>query len=114
MVFYTVLGCGVVVGMAMIKDASGTVKLVSAIITVRGLTWLCHRMVASINKDNADIINFCGWSIVGGSVVKILINAKGGLQPVVDLCGRLGEVLSKVYGVLEKMDMYADKLIFWN
>jgi hypothetical protein len=109
-----VIGCSIIVGMSMIVDPSGTVKLVVTVITTRGITWIVKKITASLNKDMSDIINFAGWSIAGVAMVKIVKNAKTGVEPALALIGKVGEAIGAVGTILNKVIDLADQVTFWN
>ena len=109
-----IIGGAIVIGLSLIQDGSGTVYLVGAIITIRGITWLCKKVTATINLDCSQIIDFAGWSIAGVSIVKLLQNAKIGSVHVLDIISGIGETFDKIKMVLERADQFADKLLFWQ
>lgn len=114
MVFYTLLGGTIIVGLAMIHNANGTVKLVVAVITVRGLTWLCQKITGSINKDASDMINFAGWSLAGISIVGIINYARLGVKPVTDVIGMGSKFVDSVGLFCDKIGRFVDGVTFWN
>jgi hypothetical protein len=117
----TIAGVSIVVGISFIVDASGTLKLVINIITVRGVTWVIKRVIGSIDKNKSDLLNFTGWSIAGISMVGILKNAKIGIKPIIEDIGEtmdtLGKIKDSVKGFKGSLDGFADwleKITFWN
>jgi hypothetical protein len=48
MVTYTLLGGTIIVTLALLKDTNGTIHLITATITIRGVTWLCQKMMNGI------------------------------------------------------------------
>ena len=109
-----IIGGAIVIGLSLIQDGSGTVYLVGAIITIRGITWLCKKVTHTINEESSQIVNFTGWCLAGLPIVGILANAKKGLEPVMALGVSVGEVFDKVGSIIEKADQFADKMLFWQ
>lgn len=103
----TVLGGALVIGMALIYDADGTIRLVTVALTVRGITWLVKKITAGISLDASQIIDFAGWSIAGVSIVKIVGNAMKSTEAV-------GAFVQKIGMAAGKVIEFADKIVFWN
>jgi len=108
---YVLLGGSIIVGLALLKDASGTVGLVKVVITVRGVTWICKKVSESLDRDKSQIIDYTGWSIAGVGIVKILGNAVKGVEPVMD-------GLVKISGSLGRLGMWVERVVdgvvFWD
>lgn len=111
---FTLLGGSIIVVLAMIKDYNGTIKLVTAVISIRGVTWLCKKITESINKGNSEIINFAGWSIAGLSIVPIIHNAMEGFKPISESFARAGESINRIEMFFGNIAQFVDKLTFWN
>lgn len=79
---FTVIGCSILVGFALFNDPKGAVKVVVAVIMVRGIAWLCTK-ITSIDKNSSEIINFAGWSIAGVSIVGLIKLALKGLPEII-------------------------------
>lgn len=109
-----VIGCSIIVGLSVIVDPSGTLKLVTTVITVRGITWVIKKVIESVKKDYADIINLAGWSIAGIAMIKIVKNAKGGIDPLLATVGKVGEVVNGIGNIFDRILEIADKIAFWN
>ena len=41
---FTLLGGSIVIVLALVHNYNGTIKLVTAVITIRGITWLCVKI----------------------------------------------------------------------
>lgn len=102
----TLLGAGIIVGLALVYDTDGTIKLVSIAIGIRGVTWLVKKVINGINLDAAQIIDFAGWSLAGISIVKIIGNAMGGM-------GIIKGTIDKIGVFIDKVEAIVDKIVFW-
>jgi cystathionine beta-lyase family protein involved in aluminum resistance len=89
----TVLGGALVIGMALIYDADGTIRLVTVALTVRGITWLVKKITAGISLDASQIIDFA--------------NAIGSASAIGAYVGKIGATFAKI-------SEFADKIVFWN
>lgn len=103
----TGIGVGIISIMALIYDTDGTLKLIAAVISVRGVTWLVKKITSNINLDAAQIIDFAGWSIAGVSIVKIIGNAMGSVAIIQD-------TVNKVGAYFQKIAEFVDKVVFWS
>lgn len=101
------IGAGFITVMALIYDTDNTIKLVTMIIGVRGVTWLVKKVTSNISIDAAQIIDFTGWSIAGVSVVGVIGNAMRSVAIVTD-------TISKVSVYFEKIAEFLDRLVFWT
>jgi hypothetical protein len=101
------LGAGIVVGMALIYDASGTIKLVSVAAGTVGATWLVKKVTSNISLNASQLIEFAGWSIAGVSIVKIVGNAMASTEAV-------GAFVQKIGMAAGKVIEFADRIVFWN
>lgn len=108
-----ILGGTVVVALSCITDASGTVRLVTTIIGVRGVTFVCQKIASAMNKDMGDILNITGWSIAGVSMVGLLINAKQGIKPTIDGVTWVLGGLDKFCNALNAAGNWMDKITPW-
>lgn len=103
----SLIGIGIVAGMALIYDADSTIKLASTAITVRGMTWVVTKITKGISQDASQIIDFTGWSIAGVSIVKIIGNAMGSVGAIREFVSKVGVAFESVAGVV-------DKIVFWS
>jgi hypothetical protein len=108
----TLIGGTIVIAMALTKNTQSTVELTVAVITIRGVTFLCQKLVGSLNKEHADVINLVGWAVAARPVIQILKLAKEStifesLLKTTDSLTRLGDTFSRIGDILEK-------ITFWN
>jgi len=109
-----IIGGLIVVGLSYSQDSTSTVQLVITIVSIRGISWLAKKITESVNMDCSQIINFAGWSLAGISIVKLLLNAKMGIEPALEKLGVFNQGLVNVGGTLSNLAMIADKITFWN
>ncbi len=107
----TILGGLAVVGLSTLVDSNGTVFLIKAIITIRGISWICKKITESINHNASEIINFTGWCIAGGNIIKLIVNASNGVNIVTK---PLAETITKTNASFMNFANFIDKLTFWN
>jgi hypothetical protein len=112
MLTYTIVGGVIVVIMSMMTDSGGTIKMIVAIITIRGITWLAHRIVQGVNKDAGDIINLTGWSFAGVSAIGILKNAIH--SPLIASLRKSTDTINGIIGGFDKFATWIEKLTFWS
>ena len=110
----TVTGLAVAIGLSFMVDGNGTVKLVIAIVTIRGITWIAKTVVSELDYDKAKLINFTGWSLALVSGIQILKNAIVGVEPIVNTLGKIGDFFGGIYAFLDKLNQFADKITPWN
>jgi hypothetical protein len=91
---YTLIGVAIVVGMSFVKDGNGTVKLVIAIITIRGVAYIINRVVGKLDLDKAQLLDFIAWCGAGVAMVGILKNAISMTKPVVSIIGKVGDTVN--------------------
>ncbi len=103
----SIVGVGIVVCMALIYDANGTVSLVVAVIGVRGITWLVQKITGGINQDASQIIDFAGWSIAGVNITRIIGNAMGSVVAIKSFVADVGAAAGKI-------SEFVDKIVFWS
>ncbi|MDD4778973.1 MAG: hypothetical protein PHT02_00020 [Tissierellia bacterium] len=108
---YILLGGSIIVGMALLENAHGTINMVKVIITVRGITWICKKVAESLDKDKSQIIDYTGWSIAGCSVVGILGNAVKSVEP---LMGGIGKISGSIQGLGLWINRLVDGVTFWQ
>lgn len=92
----TIIGGAAVILLSVVVDAHTTIKLIVAIVTVGGVTWLCKKITEKLNKDHSEIISFTGWCLMGGSIISILSLALRGLKPIGDAFVLIGKFIDKV------------------
>jgi hypothetical protein len=109
---YIILGSVIIVTLGMIADANGTVKLVTAIITVKGFTFIVKKVTDSFGKDKGDIINFVGNCIAGISAIGLIKNAIEGVKPVSSVLGKVGVFINGVGGTLDRLSEFIEGLPF--
>jgi hypothetical protein len=110
----TLIGGGIVFGLAFISNPKQTIALSSVILTARGVTFLAKRMTQTMNKDASDIIDFAGWSIAGVSIIKLLQIAMSGFTTVGDSINKIQTEIASVGQFFERIAQWADKITFWN
>jgi hypothetical protein len=101
------VGIGIVVGMALVYDTGGTLKLVSVAAGTVGATWLIKKVTSNISLNASQLIEFAGWSIAGVSIVKIVGNAMRSMEVIGAFVGKVGATFAKI-------SEFADKIVFWN
>lgn len=97
------LGAGIIVGMALIYDTDGTIRLVTIALGIRGVTWLVKKITCGINMDAAQIIDFAGWSLAGISIVKILANAMASMAIIKDTVNNISDFINKLGTAIDKI-----------
>jgi hypothetical protein len=111
MLGYVLIGGSVIVGMALLEDASGTINMVKIIITVRGVTWICTKVAESLDRDKSQMINYTGWSIAGVNVIGVLNNAVKSVEPISQ---GLVKFIGNIQGLGLWINKMADTVVFWN
>lgn len=101
------IGGGIFIGLALIANADGTVQLVAAVLSIRGLTFICKKVADSMDKDNGQIIDMTGWSLSGIPIIGLIKYAMQGIRPVT-------ASIQTVSGGLTKFAAWIDKIVFWN
>lgn len=118
MFFATLSGCAIVLILALDTDASGTMHMVVAVITIRGVTWVVKKITETINKETSQLIDFAGWSIAGISCVGIIKNALKGVKDVMSFFDNIKNRFNKIENTLDNFDKdiegFFDKIFFWN
>jgi hypothetical protein len=109
---YIVLGSVVIVTLALIADPSGTVRLVVAVITVKGITFVVKKIVDSFSKDSGDYINFAGNCLAGISAVGIIKNAIRGVEPVMSVLGKVGSFIGGLGSTMDRIGEFIESLPF--
>ena len=117
----TLIGGTILIGLSLMEDSKGTITLVTAVIGIRGVTWICKKAIESIDYQSGELINFTGWCIAGVSIVGIIKNAMLGVTEVMDKIDKgresiesVSENVNNVVKWFEIMAEYADKITFWN
>lgn len=111
---YVILGSVVIIILGMIADANGTVKLVTVIITVKGISFIVRKIADSFNKDNGDIINFVGNCMAGVSCIGLIRNASKGVEPISRVLGKIGVFVNELGVMLDRLEVFIDKITFWS
>lgn len=101
------IGVGIVVGMALIYDTSGTLKLVSVAAGTIGATWIVKKTISSISPNASQVIDLAGWSIAGLSLIGITRNAMRSVAEIQMVVSQIGLAFSKI-------SEFVDKIVFWN
>lgn len=118
MFFITLSGCAIVLVLALDTDPNGTLRMVIAIITVRGVTWVVKKITETINKEASQLIDFTGWSIAGISCVGIIKNALKGVKDILDWLDKINLGLKKIEDKVEGFDKdienFMGRIFFWN
>lgn len=109
-----VLGCSLVVGVSYVVDSSGTVKLVVSAVTIRGITWIVKKVIESVDRNKAELINMTGWSIAGVSLVGLLLNCRKGIVPIIRDMGEAIGTFEKIKEDLGEFAIWLEKVTFWN
>lgn len=60
----TLIGGCLVFAFAVTTDAKKTIALVTAIISIRGITYIVQKVTASVNIDNSKLIDMTGWALL--------------------------------------------------
>jgi hypothetical protein len=110
----TIGGISIVLGISMITDANGTIKYVMTIISVGGIGYILKKVVATMDKDKADMIGFASWCGVGIAMVGILRNCKIGIVPIINEFRELGETLASIKGSVDGIGLWLDKVMMWT
>jgi hypothetical protein len=110
----TVIGCGIVFGLAYVAYPDGTKYLLISVITIRGTTWLAKKIVSSINVDYGQIVNFAGWCLAGISIIGIIKNAMDGVEPVMSVFKKIGDGIEGIGIYMDKFAEVIEKITFWN
>ncbi len=103
----SLVSAGIIVGMALLYDADGTIKLVTIAIGIRGITWVAQKITASISLDASQMIDFTGWSMAGVSMIGVIKNAMGSTAVIRDFATNIANIVNNVA-------KFADKVVFWN
>jgi hypothetical protein len=111
---YVVLGSVVIVTFALIADASGTVSLITVIITVKGITFVVRKIVDSFNRENGDYINFVGNCLAGISAIGLIKNAIKGVEPVTSVLGKVGVFINGLGGTLDRIGQFIETVVPWG
>jgi hypothetical protein len=114
----TLAGGAIVVGISYMVDASGTVHLVVNAITIRGITWIIKKVVATMDVNKADLINLAGWSFAGINMALLLVNVKKGITPIVkdigDTVSKIKEIKADINAIGDSIDGFLERITWWN
>jgi hypothetical protein len=102
-----IIGCLIVVGLALLTDVSQTIRLLTVILTVRGLTFLIVKIVDAVHPDISKIINFAGWCLAGLSIVPIIKLATGGFTEI-------AASFQKIEDGINNIGTFFENLKFWE
>ncbi len=103
----TIISGVVICVLSYAYDPSGTLKLISVVVSIRGVSWLAKKITHSMNPDSAQIIDFAGWSMAGLGIVGIIKNAMRSMNSVSDFFNGTASFFGKVAWLF-------DKITFWN
>jgi len=109
---YVVIGSVVIVTLALIADASGTVSLITAVITVKGITFVVRKIVDSFSKDSGDYVGFAGNCIAGISAIGLIKNAIKGVRPVTSVLGKVGSFVNGLGVTMDRFSEFIEGLPF--
>jgi hypothetical protein len=109
---YVVLGSVVIITLALIADASGTVSLIIAVVSVKGITFVVKKIVDSFNRENGDMINFVGNCLAGISAIGLIKNAIRGVKPVSDVLGKIGGFVNGLGNTMDRIGEFIEGLPF--
>lgn len=111
---YIVLGSMIIVTLALITDAGGTVHLITMIITVKGISFIVKKIVDSFNRDSGQMVNFVGNCVAGISAIGLIKNAIKGVKPVSDVLGKVGEFVMSLGSTVDGLKEFINGISFWN
>jgi hypothetical protein len=109
---YVLMGCAIVITLAMIADASGTIHIITVVITVKGITFIVKKILNSLHVGNGEIINFYGNCIAGATAVGLIKNAIKGVEPVSRVLGRVGSFVNGLGNTMDRLGEFIEGLPF--
>jgi hypothetical protein len=102
MIEATLIGGGILLGTALLGDPTSTVKAITGIIAVRGVTFVCKK-IANMNTDYEQIIDFTGWGLAGIGIVTLIKNSLKGISPVIHTVQGAVDFFSQIGAWLDKI-----------
>lgn len=72
-------------GLALMGDFKGTVINITAIVTLRGASYLTEKLLEVLDKDMKGVVNLTSYCLCGISFIKILKSAQSVLMPLAGL-----------------------------
>jgi len=106
----TLIGGGVVLGLAFITNPIEMIRLSTAIISTRGMTFLAKKMTQTMNKDSADMIDFAGWCLTGVPLIALLKLSTAGITQVADSFDKTAQTIGKIALWVEKISSWIESL----
>lgn len=76
------IGGAVILGCALLSDAPQSIKLCTTTITIFGVKFLAEKLTATMNKNQSQIINLAGWSLMAIPLVGLIKLSMGGVHEV--------------------------------
>lgn len=73
---FALVGGAIVLTLAGANDFNKTLTYTTAVITIRGATFISKKIAESTNKNHSELINLAGWCLAGIPIVGILVLAK--------------------------------------
>lgn len=109
----TIIGGCILIGTALVTDAKGTLSLVTAIITIRGVAFIFKRIVSSLNKDYGEMVNFTSWCLCGVPIIGLIKLAKQGFEPVIGTAQNIYNGFTTVADKIEGVGTWIENLVKW-
>lgn len=105
------IGGAVIVTLGLIADAKGTVTLVTAVITIKGISFIAEKVIGSMNKSQSDIIRMASWCTAGIPIIGIIKFAIRGIQPLTDTINKTADKWTQIYGVFDSFAKFIEKIV---
>lgn len=106
----TIIVISIIIIGAFFNDSGGTVKLIVAIISIRGVSWLTQQITSALKKDYGEIINFAGWALVAIPAIALIKTALIGLPEILSkfeyIFSGISNVLLWIDNIVEKIDKF--------
>jgi hypothetical protein len=109
---YVLIGSVVIVTLAMIADASGTIHIITAVITIKGITFIVKKILNNLHVGNGEMINFYGNCLAGVSAVGLIKNAIKGVEPVSKVLGKVGVFVNGLGVTMDRIGEFIEGLPF--
>lgn len=104
-----VLGISAFLGCALIGNSKGTIALVGTFVGARVTGILCSKVVGSLNKSHAEMVELCSWCVAGMAGVGLINNALKGLGA--NEMVATYNFFTRIAGYLGKAATWLDKII---